>query len=178
MGSKFGKTTLIVFGLALATWVSTATAGALRGESSAARGGYPPLTASGSVKSPCRASMRGIGIPLDQHPDRRRGDLGVFVFTPDFRDLKRYRHRLLRNKAPIAVTGDVPVTVTVPKRARHRVALSYGGVGGRHAEFEFQPCAHKRRTVWAGGLLLRDRAPVTLLVTVGDRAPLPLRLGR
>jgi len=139
---------------------------------------YPPLVASGRVVALCHLSMRGIGIPLSQRPTKRRATFGLFEFTPDFRRLRRHRNSLLRTKAPVGVTGDVPVTLTVPERARHRVALGYAGRRGRYAEIEFQPCPRKTRTVWAGGFVLRDRMPVTLLVATGDHPPRPLQLGR
>jgi len=125
--------------------------------------------------------MRGIGIPPGQRPTKARGSFGIFEFAPDFRRLPRFRNNLLRNKAPVGVTGDVPVTLTVLKSARHRIALGYANRGGsrsRYAEIEFRPCPHKARTTWAGGLLLRDRQPVTLLVSMAGGEPARLRLGR
>jgi hypothetical protein len=60
---------------------------------------------------------------------------------------------------------------------RHRLALAYGG-RGRLAEVEFQPCLNKPRTVWPGGLVLRDRRVVSLRVDYGGHSPRYLRLGR
>ena len=136
------------------------------------------LRATGSTVASCEHSMRGVGIPLDQAPTDRLGPFGIFEFTPDFRDLPRFGNANLREKAPVGVTGATTVTLTVPERARDRVALVYAGGKGRWAEVEFQPCPGKQRTAWPGGLILRDRQPVTLSVTVGAGVARPLRLGR
>ncbi len=152
----------------------------LAGVAGAAPGGrYPPLQAKGEAVATCAHSMRGIGIPLSQRPSKSVGAFGMFEFTPDHRRLRRYRNALLRDKAPVGVAGDATVTVTVPLRPRHRVALGYAGARpARLAKIEFEPCPHKARTAWAGGLTLRDRKPVTLLVAVGGGPARPLRLGR
>lgn len=98
----------------------------------------------------------------------------------------------LTAKMPIFVAGHEPVAVSVPPRSRHRVFLYYGRMRDREgrpttifgrargvAEIRFEPCADRPRTVWPGGIRVRGRKPVRLLV-LPDRGdePIPLRLGR
>lgn len=154
-----------------------AVAVAVCGGAAAAPSRYPPLLAAGVVVARCDLSMRGEGIPQRQSPTTALGAFGIFEFSPEHRDLRRFRNGLLRDKAPVGIRGAAPVAVSVPERMRHRVALSYGR-SGRFAEVRFEPCSHKARTAWPGGLTLRDRQPVKLMVTIGDGAPQPLWLGR
>jgi hypothetical protein len=65
--------------------------------------------------------MRGEGIPRSQEPTKSFSAFGMFEFTPEHRELRRFRGSLLRDKAPVGVPGDIPVTVSVPERMRHRV---------------------------------------------------------
>jgi hypothetical protein len=97
-------------------------------------------------------------------------------------------------KMGLLVEGRAPetVTVSVPPRLRDRVFLYYGLIRDRagqpttsfrnargYGETEFQPCGNKPRTIWPGGIRIKGRAPVQLLVTVeGDPDPIPLHLGR
>jgi len=97
-------------------------------------------------------------------------------------------------KMPLLVEGREPetVTVSVPAELRKRVFLYYGRILGRdgqpastfadargYGETEFQLCGSKPRTIWPGGIRVKGRAPVRLLVTVEGRpAPISLRLGR
>jgi hypothetical protein len=96
-------------------------------------------------------------------------------------------------KMPILVEGRAPqtVTVSVPAGLRDRVFLYYGRVIGRdgkpttlftqaggYSETRFELCAHKPRTVWPGGIRVKGRAPVHLLVLVEGEKPIRLPLGR
>ncbi len=95
-------------------------------------------------------------------------------------------------KLPLLVEGADPVTVSVPPDLRGRVFLYYGRIIGRdgkpttsfvgargYGATEFRPCPGKPRTIWPGGLRIKGRAPVRLLVDTGTgAAPIPLRLGR
>jgi hypothetical protein len=98
----------------------------------------------------------------------------------------------LVTKMPLLVEGHDPVTVSVPPRLRHRVFLHYGTHegrdGGRSTSFygypgdssiEFRPCPDKPRTIWPGGIRIKGRAPVQLLVEAeGGPARAVLPLGR
>ncbi|MCW2987632.1 MAG: hypothetical protein JWM24_570 [Solirubrobacterales bacterium] len=97
-------------------------------------------------------------------------------------------------KMPLLVEGREPetVTVSVPPGLRNRVFLYYGLILGRdgqptstfaeargYGEVEFQLCGNKPRTIWPGGIRVKGRAPVQLLVSVEGRPDaIPLRLGR
>jgi hypothetical protein len=99
----------------------------------------------------------------------------------------------LITKMPILIEGRAPetVTVSVPKTLRDRVFLYYGRVIGRdgkpttliaqargYGETEFELCADKPRTLWPGGVRVKGRGPVHLLVEIEGRRPIRLRLGR
>jgi hypothetical protein len=100
----------------------------------------------------------------------------------------------LVTKMPLLVEGRAPevVTVSVPPALRDRVFLYYGRVMGRngqptfsfadargYGETQFQLCGNKPRTIWPGGIRVKGRAPVHLLVTVvGTPKTTPLPLGR
>lgn len=96
-------------------------------------------------------------------------------------------------KMPILVEGRTPETVpvSVPAGLRDRVFLYYGRVIGRdgkpttlfteahgYSETEFQLCDNKPRTIWPGGIRVKDRGPVRLLVEVEGGDPIRLPLGR
>jgi hypothetical protein len=99
----------------------------------------------------------------------------------------------LTTKMPVLVEGRAPATVTVsvPPPLRDRAFLYYGRVIGRdgkpttlfteargYGEVEFELCADKPRTIWPGGIRVKGRAPVQLLVEVEGREPIRLPLGR
>jgi hypothetical protein len=95
-------------------------------------------------------------------------------------------------KMPVIVAGSGRVTLSVPGGQRHRVFLYYGRLMDRSgnpttqigrsrgfSEVVFEPCAHKQRTVWPGGIRVRGRRPVHLTVRVeGNPEPIVLPLGR
>jgi hypothetical protein len=87
-------------------------------------------------------------------------------------------------KMPLLIEGRAPetVVVSVPAALRQRVFLYYGSSSFAergYGEIEFQLCGNKPRTIWPGGIRVRGRAPVRLLVTVEGRPDaIPLRLGR
>jgi hypothetical protein len=137
--------------------------------------------------------MIGSGKPEWRRESLDAGPLGIR--PRPLRDMSPYspsRPDLLVTKAPILIEGHDPVTLSVPARLAHRVFLYYGfhkgRDGGRSTSFfdfpgsstvEFQPCADKPRTVWPGGIRVKGRKPVRLLVTVeGQPDPIPLRLGK
>lgn len=141
---------------------------------------YKPLRASGSMTASCARAALGPSAPdwrrRSTVVNRRFGLLGP---GRDFGRLNRYRDNLLRTKIPAVVRGHLPVVLSVPEWQRHRVALTYSGgrPGGRYAQVEFLPCAHRPTTWWPGGLLLRDRQPVTLGVQIEGRHPVRIRIG-
>jgi hypothetical protein len=136
--------------------------------------------------------MIGSGSPDWRRESLDAGPIGV-RHRP-LREMSPYGRdeRQLVTKMPILIEGHEPITVSVPPKLRHRVFLYYGfhkgGDGGRSTSFfdypgastvEFQPCADKPRTVWPGGIRVKGRKSVHLLVTVeGQPGPVPLRLGK
>jgi hypothetical protein len=99
----------------------------------------------------------------------------------------------LTTKMPILVEGRAPetITISVPPALRKRVFLYYGRLIGRdgkpttlfteargYSETKFQLCGDKPRTVWPGGIRVKGRGPVHLLVEAEGQEPLQLPLGR
>jgi hypothetical protein len=82
-------------------------------------------------------------------------------------------------KMPVLVEGHREVRLSVPPREQDRVFLYFGwfenaagqktttmtGAPG-FSEVSFQPCADRPRTIWPGGIRIRGRRPVHLVVTV------------
>jgi hypothetical protein len=138
----------------------------------------------------CSKAMVGSGPPDWRGRSMLAGP--VAVFKAPLAHVSRSGSGDFVAKMPLLVQGTEPVTVSVPPGLRGRVFLYYGRILGRdgkpttsfagargYEETEFQPCADKPRTVWPGGLRIKGRAPVHLLVHTGaGAAPIPLRLGR
>jgi hypothetical protein len=137
--------------------------------------------------------MIGSGKATWRRESLDAGPLGIR--RRPLRDMSVYspaRPDLLVTKAPLLVESHDPVTLSVPPRLAHRVFLYYGfhkgRDGGRSTSFfdypgastvEFRPCVDKPRTVWPGGIRVKGRKPVHLLVTVeGEPDAIPLRLGK
>jgi hypothetical protein len=111
------------------------------------------------------------------------------------RPLKRMSpsRRGLTTKMPILIEGRAPetVTVSVPPTLRKRVFLYYGRVIGRdgkpttlfteargYSQVEFELCDDKPRTIWPGGIRIKGRAPVHLLVESPEGKSVRLSLGQ
>ena len=77
---------------------------------------------------------------------------------------------VLTAKRMALVAGRKKLILRVPAAERDRVRLNYGTLRNIHpftagaVQITFAPCQDKRRTVWPGGLMLKDRKPVTLEV--------------
>lgn len=98
----------------------------------------------------------------------------------------------LLSKMMALLAGHRTVILSVPPRLRHRAFLYYGGHRGPDgerstsaydypgdSEITFEPCRDKPRTVWPGGIRVKGRHPVQLLVRVeGEAKAAVLRLGR
>jgi hypothetical protein len=118
------------------------------------------------------------------------GPLGILDGT--LQSASRTHNGQFVAKMPLVVEGDRTVTLSVPPRLRHRVFIFYGLIIGRdgtpatgfseatgNSATEFNPCPGRPRTAFPGGLRVKGRAPVHLLVTVqGDAGSIVLRLGR
>ncbi|HEY0280418.1 MAG TPA: hypothetical protein VGC32_19295 [Solirubrobacterales bacterium] len=93
----------------------------------------------------------------------------------------------LVTKAGVLVEGSAPVLVKVPESLRERVFLYYGrGPKGGSISFaesngfnevEFQPCEDRPRTIWPGGLRVKGKGSVHLVVEAEGKMSV-LKLGR
>lgn len=141
--------------------------------------------------APCEKAIIGHGSADWRSEAIVAGPVGVG--RRPLRAMEQTRNGLT-TKMMILAEGRAPetVTVSVPRRLRHRVFLYYGRVIGRdgkpttsfrgargYSETEFQLCSNKPRTIWPGGIRIKGRKPVHLLVWVeGEAAPIRLPLGR
>jgi hypothetical protein len=138
----------------------------------------------------CDQAIIGHGSPNWRSESVVAGPVGVR--RPPLRRMSQSPQGLT-TKMPILVEGRAPetVTVSVPPALRKRAFLYYGRVIGRdgkpttlfteargYSEVEFELCADKPRTIWPGGIRVKGRAPVHLLVEVEGRQPIRLPLGR
>jgi hypothetical protein len=93
----------------------------------------------------------------------------------------------LVTKAGILVEGTAPVLLKVPESLRERVFLYYGrGPDNRSISFaesngfnevEFQPCEDRPRTIWPGGLRVKGKGSVHLVVEAEGKTSV-LKLGQ
>jgi hypothetical protein len=93
----------------------------------------------------------------------------------------------LVTKARVLVEGSAPVLVKVPDSLRERVFLYYGRGPNHHSvsfaesngfdEVEFQPCEGRPRTIWPGGLRVKGKGSVHLVVEAEGKTSV-LKLGR
>ena len=83
-------------------------------------------------------------------------------------------------KLPVLVEGHEAVTLSVPPEMAGRVELNYDREYVRpEKSVTFMPCADQPRTIWGGGIRVKGREPVHLLVKVtGDAMEYVLSLGR
>jgi hypothetical protein len=95
---------------------------------------------------------------------------GPFGLTRNFAIGSREDDGLMRAKTPVIVEGHRSVVLSVPRGERDRVGIEL--VDGRRpfSAITLTPCAGKKRTAWATGLVFRDRRPVHLEVRIGSRA--------
>lgn len=109
---------------------------------------------------------------IGQGPDDWRRDsywFGPFGMSHNLGAGNRDDDGLFRAKAPMVVEGHRSVVLSVPKAERDRVALEIVNGDGPLSTLSLKPCADRRRTLWAGGLVLRDLRPVRLNVRTGAR---------
>ncbi|MET0559695.1 MAG: hypothetical protein ABW065_13670 [Solirubrobacterales bacterium] len=92
------------------------------------------------------------------------GPLGMLV--TDYAEGRRGEDGLLHTKIPTLVEGHRSVVLTVPSDERRRTGIEV--VKPRHpvTRLRLDPCRDRRRTIWAAGIVARDRGPVTLHVSV------------
>jgi hypothetical protein len=114
------------------------------------------------------------------------GNVGFYGPGRDFRAALDTRGDLI-TKMPIIIEGDSGAIVWIPRQERDRVALLFGKIrhkgpyeiGDGYARVRFEPCTDRERTGFVGGLVLRDRQPVTLKVRLqGTHRMRSVRLGR
>jgi hypothetical protein len=103
------------------------------------------------------------------------------------REMVAMKNGDLVTKAGVLVEGSAPVLVKVPESLRERVFLYYGrGPKGRSISFaesngfnevEFQPCEDRPRTIWPGGLRVKGKGSVHLVVEAEGKTSV-LKLGQ
>jgi hypothetical protein len=76
---------------------------------------------------------------------------------------------LLHAKAPMLVEGHRTIVLSVPQSERDRVGLEIIKPHQPLLSLTLEPCADKKRTMWAAGFVLRDRRPVLLDVSIGSK---------
>jgi hypothetical protein len=103
------------------------------------------------------------------------------------RQMAALKNGSLVTKAGVLVEGTAPVLVKVPETLRERVFLYYGR-GPNHrsvsfaesngfSEVEFRPCEDRPRTIWPGGLRVKGKGSVHLVVEAEGKTSV-LKLGR
>jgi hypothetical protein len=135
----------------------------------------------GAATAECEEAMPGsfrIGGPDPSRGFTRAGSFGLLQnrdglerAQPAGAALGPRLRRLLVTKWPATVLGDEPVTVSIPAGSRDEAGLVFGSLREYDhplAQVTFEPCAGDRGTSWPGGLVLKTREPVTLLVTSAD----------
>lgn len=113
------------------------------------------------------------------------------VFRRPLREMSETKSGQLIAKMPVLTARGTPVRLSVPMRLRHRVFLYYGRMQDRNgnptsqigkadgfSEVVFESCDDRPRTAWPGGIRVKGRKPVRLLVQVEGGEPTPLPLGR
>lgn len=114
------------------------------------------------------------------------------VFRRPLSQMSETNNGQLIAKMPVIVSRGRPVTLIVPPRLRPRVFLYYGryldrsgkpttliGRSRGFSEVIFEPCDYKPRTPWPGGIRVKGRRAVRLIVRIeGNPDPIPLPLGR
>lgn len=103
------------------------------------------------------------------------------------RQMNAMKNGGLMTKAGILVEGSAPVLVKVPESLRERVFLYYGRGPNHHPvsfaesngfnEVEFRPCEDRPRTIWPGGLRVKGKGSVHLVVEAEGKMSV-LKLGR
>src|SRR6266511_4515741 len=154
------------------------------GSASVSAGGPTPA----GPQNPVVVGCRGAVTPVARGWRHRSTVVGPFGFYGEGRDFRfgaveRPATHDLVTKVPAIVEGDRRVTVSIPAAERDRVRLVYGPIQTLFPDgvsaVTFQPCPEDPRTAWAGGLVLRDRRPVTVDVRLqGSDRDIPVVLGR
>ncbi len=151
----------------------------------------PPEEAPANV-APCAPGVTMAGSESPRWPDGSSVAGPVAVPRNPLARMFEAKNGWLYAKVPLLVAGHRYVVVSVPAELRKRVFLYYGHIldveGNRttsffrargYGETEFRPCHGKGRTVWPGGVRVRGRAPVSLLVAIeGEPRSRSLTLGR
>jgi hypothetical protein len=134
----------------------------------------------GGKRMSCEKGFIGSGSADWREDAASIGPVGLVGSGRDFSKMTRDRSDgLFHTKTPMIVEGHEAVELIVPPGQRTRVALDVDR-GGPYRQLTFTPCDEKPRTIWAAGLVLRDREPVVLearwarqsaRITVGETAP-------
>lgn len=113
------------------------------------------------------------------------GSFGLVGAGRDFHwsGVERLKNGQYLSKIPAVVNGKAPVVLRVPEGERGRVGLDYGdfrtahSIHDTHAAVIFRPCRNQPNTGWPGGLVLKNRRPITLEVETGGGPKRSLQIG-
>jgi hypothetical protein len=111
----------------------------------------------------------GSGEPDWRREATHAGPFGLAGSGRDFSRGSRNPDGIYRTKMPALVEGRLPVRLSIPPAERDRAGIETVITGHPFAAITFVPCPGKPRTIWAAGLALRDRDPITLLVRFEGR---------
>lgn len=125
----------------------------------------------------------------DTDPNWRRRattawQFGLYGPGRNFERAQRTRHGELVTKVPIIVEGTETFVLQVPRAKLGKVGLLYGPAGWRNrlsraaTQITFEPCLHRARTGWPGGLLIKSRKATTLRVERLSGEVARIRVGR
>ncbi|HSS51166.1 MAG TPA: hypothetical protein VLX28_19675 [Thermoanaerobaculia bacterium] len=92
------------------------------------------------------------------------GPLGMLV--TDYAKGRRSGDGLFHTKIPTLVEGHRSVVLSVPRDERARAGIEVVKPHHPLSRLRLDPCRDRKRTIWAAGVVARDRGPVTLDVSV------------
>jgi hypothetical protein len=138
----------------------------------------PPLgTGTKTVTCDSGGAFIGSATPGWRSEAAHAGPFGLGGSGRDFGRGALSSDGLYGTKMPALVEGHRAVVLEVPAGERRRAGIQLVGSSELgFARARFVPCRDKPRTIWPAGLVLRGRAPVTLLVRVGGEPSRKLRV--
>jgi hypothetical protein len=137
----------------------------------------------GTVTATCDHAVRGEPPPVRCNRATIAWDFALYGVGRDFSTAHRTPRGEFIAKIPAIVKRSEPYMLSVPNRKIGKFGLNYGPVNGQRLDraasaVTFEPCADRRRTGWAGVLVLKTRKPVELKVENASGDLARIRVGR